>query len=521
MRYYERKYFISIVTSIIISLFVASANGTNWYVDKVATGSGNGGSWDNAWTTLGTIVWSSINPGDTIYISGGSLNKTYNEQLTVGKSGAAGNIVTISTGQDLGHNGTVIIDGQSSRSYAVYINGRSYIKMTGQVGTSQNMKLTGGTAAGLYLDGAVTNTEIAYLEVASNGTSSDTNGITGRVSFNANRQLEIHHCLIHDNYQDGINMLQTNAGAATQYGTVRVHHNTIYNVNDDGIETSLPIDFYNNEVGPRIYSGGRGHPDGIQFYNSYSRVYNNYFHGFVLTSDPGNSNSNIFFDPFDPDITINPHDVQIFNNLLVELQPPGSSADYHRGIAVKFAEPGVASANNILIANNTIVGTPFFGMTLTFGSLGTENVSNVLVENNIWKDTGRNGGAVLAMEKGNGSLTYGSHGSGADVVVDYNLVDASSGTYATNVQWNNTFYSFANYKTASGADSHGFVANPSLDGSYGLNVGSPAIDKGVSLSSYFTTDKSGTSRPKGSAWDIGAYESNPLIPQFPSDIQVR
>ena len=33
-----------------------------------------------------------------------------------------------------------------------------------------------------------------------------------------------------------------------------------------------------------------------------------------------------------------------------------------------------------------------------------------------------------------------------------------------------------------------------------------AKDAGVSLSSYFTTDKDGITHPQGSAWDIGAYE---------------
>jgi hypothetical protein len=33
-----------------------------------------------------------------------------------------------------------------------------------------------------------------------------------------------------------------------------------------------------------------------------------------------------------------------------------------------------------------------------------------------------------------------------------------------------------------------------------------AKDAGVSLSSYFTTDKDGVTRPQGSAWNIGAYE---------------
>ena len=42
-----------------------------------------------------------------------------------------------------------------------------------------------------------------------------------------------------------------------------------------------------------------------------------------------------------------------------------------------------------------------------------------------------------------------------------------------------------------------------------LQLGSPVIDAGTDLSAYFTTNKDGTTRPQGSAWDIGAYEYIP------------
>ncbi len=72
-------------TFLFFLLLVSFARAANWYVDAAATGSGNGTSWANAWTTFAAITQASLAGGDTVYIKSG----TYNEQYTITKSGAS------------------------------------------------------------------------------------------------------------------------------------------------------------------------------------------------------------------------------------------------------------------------------------------------------------------------------------------------------------------------------------------------------------------------------------------------
>jgi hypothetical protein len=90
-------------------------SGKAWYVDNAVASSGNGQSWATAWNSFSNIQWSSVKPGDGVFISGGSTSKTYtatsNGLLTISASGTASAPIFIRPGQDAGHNGVVILDG--------------------------------------------------------------------------------------------------------------------------------------------------------------------------------------------------------------------------------------------------------------------------------------------------------------------------------------------------------------------------------------------------------------------------
>jgi len=100
---------------------------TNHFVDKYATGNNNGSSWTNAWVSFGSINWNIINPGDTIFISGGTDSTVYNKQLTISASGTNINPIIITRGNDPRHSGKVIIDGLKTYFNIINISGKGNI----------------------------------------------------------------------------------------------------------------------------------------------------------------------------------------------------------------------------------------------------------------------------------------------------------------------------------------------------------------------------------------------------------
>jgi hypothetical protein len=97
---------------------------------------------------------------------------------------------------------------------------------------------------------------------------------------------------------------------------------------------------------------------------------------------------------------------------------------------------------------------------------------------------------------------------------DYNLIYVSDA--GVPFQFNNTNYSsLATWQTATSQDAHSTTGNPllvtpggSTAASYKFTGASPAKDTGATIVG-FNTDYFGTTRPQGSAWDIGFFELLP------------
>lgn len=211
-------------------------------------------------------------------------------------------------------------------------------------------------------------------------------------------------------------------------------------------------------------------------------VYGNIFHG-AETNSNGGWGCGVYLTSDGDASTGKPiTSCLIYNNLIYDCEQTGIK------IGATTTTSG-ADVSGVKIWNNTIATNWTDGIAI--GASGSRTITIAEMKNNV----------VVS----NGNYDVELSGTVTLSACDYNLYSRKSG---------NGWYSGGAGKSwaqwqALGYDAHGMNADPALvgGGNYALQATSPAKDAGVTIAS-FSTDILGTSRPQGSAWDIGAYEYN-------------
>jgi parallel beta-helix repeat protein len=420
-----------------------SGSGANWYVDNAVSTSGNGTSWSTAWKNFSNINWTSVKPGDTIYISGGSSSKTYYEILIVNDDGTATAPITITKGINAGHNGTVIIDGQMTRGSGVDIRDDNYIVIRGL--TVKNHIDQEGVRKGQIF---VSNS-------------------TGSVIENNNLYVTAH----------GGVFLQNNTNVIVRNNTITTP--TYTTAQTDGVYSQ-----YNTgniyEGNTIILSNGEpdGHDDGFQSYQDRSIT----FRGNYIKQDNTKTNhvGNIY-------IANSYGTMWVYNNVVYS--PNASNSLIFLDNSMDNS-PTVVGDAVLRAYNNTLYGGEW-------GVINIQDSPNSVLQNNIIVSNFRDATAVRIK----GTLPPAAN-------INYNLYYTPNSTQPFWRESTNTYYTFVQWQGL-GYDTNGKNTDPKLKDisaeDFHLQSTSPAIDAGTTISEV-TTDKDGTTRPQGSAYDIGAYE---------------
>ncbi len=438
----------------ILSLWAASAHAATWYVDNSVASSGNGLSWTTAWKNISNIT--GVQAGDIVYISGGS---TYSVSSWTPSGGTTGNPITYKIGQDVGHNGTATFDcGGGTWLYMTNSN----VVVSGDAGDgNKHFQITNCNVRGINVTSStVHNLRISYINF---GTIYE---MAYFVNNGVDSGVEIDHCYASTtSTSDHLAYFDV---SGSSFGVNKVHDNTFVMPNNgngfgaDGFKGGAGTDFYNNTFTGVVgnYTGGQ-HQDGFQpLAGSYIRIYKNKFVDIA--------NYPVFGDAYYGDFA----HFWVYNNVVTITNSSLQSSAPPQGIAIG---PDSGSYNNlgrwpsftdVVVMNNTVVDYGGHACVNLHNNTGQSSVfTNCIVSNNICL----NGGG-FGIEAG---------------ITNSNNVQSSSGTH------------FVSYSPLSSSNNFHLLSTDTL-----------FKDHGTSLSSYFTTDKDGVSRPQGSAWDIGAYEYN-------------
>jgi len=496
------------------------ATSTSYYVDNAATGSNSGGNWDNAWQSFADISWAMIQPGDTIYISGGTAGQTYNEQLKINKSGTEGNEITIRTGQEAPHNGRVIITNNNGQTGylgdGIFVNGRSYITIDGSLDGNINLIIQNCDTNGIDVSGNSHHIAVRYVEVGNNGNERLENGVLLNYASGVENQdliMELSNSKIHDNRQDQIRI--TGSRGPNMFGRVQIFNNEVYGLYDDGIECGVRgVDIYNNHFHTfNRHLASTDHPDGIVTAAGYVRVHHNLLYDLYSSTPDEFFGNNLYLGLYN-NVDASPVEeayIYYYNNVVIQpVEEPNALNVSNKGLELG-GHTNITSLSNVVIANNTFIGTPGLGMSLDFGPRNDSTLDDIKIVNNVVYNCGRvlSIGAVLLENNQYSQFDVGPDDS-HKVMFNGNVINSGS-EGNDEIKYQNVILTYDAFVAQTGTQTMGGNFDPELlpPGYVPADEDSPVVNAGIGydiLGTYFQDDYAGTPRPQTGNWDIGAYQ---------------
>lgn len=486
---------------IVLCLMLASISGGVCRAEDIfyaqdSIGSFNGSNCANA-KAISSLTWNggvgSVDAGDTAHLCG-----TIISGITVGASGRAGSPIVFKF-----ENGAKMSAANWAVNRPITIVGKNNIIVDG--GTNGVIEATDtGTALGsqtaahaIHITGIVGNIEVKNLRidkmyVRTPGTNAADFGGSGVAIWSATGD----NILIHNNTMSYMGVpIYINEAHLTN---VKIYSNTLSHARACMIIASTTNGQYFNDS--QIY----GNTMNLYDDGSNSTCTNTPYHGDVIHTwhYNGATMNNVAFygNRFGPNngaclqtsgwLFIEGHatNTLIYNNLFLGEKDSDSTNPTNGMLFLKCSGAGSPFYCTYNVYNNTFLATSVAGSYFTAIAHRTSSGSSN-IQNNIFVH-----------------LRYGIYYEDGTIV-----------------NKNNLYYNIRDANVLNSTmDTKYYIGNPLLNASFAPQVGSAAINNGINLSAYFTTDFAGTARPQSAAWDIGAYKANVLMlkPNPPGSISI-
>ena len=440
----------------------------NFYVDRDATGTGDGTTWTNACTSIASVFTKAISAGDTIYVSGGSDSTTYIQDGTKNKISAKTYVsdVVIAPSWESGHNGDVYFVEATSVNSTFWVESSSHIKLTGM-----NFYTTLTGADGLY-GLMIYRSDHITIDNCAIVSSGACEGITisGTAGVGSS-YITVNNCTIE--------VLDNNE----PYGqdNILINYGEGYTLTNNIFKHGGYNDAPHNDFIQFVYVGGNGN-------NLQSIVANNFFYSTAYHAQAGGG---VIFVSEAKDGRF-----LIYNNIIASYQAPAQAGIL---IAKHLTPTGTVSAR---IFNNTIISGAPTTYPIQTGLVTGQIIDTLIIKNNIVI----NDSAQRAMV----AIFYGSIRDIDYVDIDYNHYYSNGWT--SPLYWIDTTNHNIDWDAwqALGYDANSDTGTVSLANIWGTDIvdyalpsNSPLISAGTDLSAYFTTDILGNAR---SNWSLGAIE---------------
>jgi hypothetical protein len=376
---------VGMATSPVQAVVIPLAIGASvWYVDGAATGAGTGTDWANAFPNFGSIAWGNIRPGALIWVAPG----TYAEVLYVGVDGTSNAPIVIKAATtNAPRAGKVQLEAAVNYKKYIWIDGAKSdtfsFRSTDQITNNCSWLFYGATNIGRGYFTAATGMHIKWCEFAGpfNDSTSFGEGTVGGVHIQEGiaGDTEVGYCWCHDLAGDGVNW--ANYTSATTWGAINIHHCVVEHVAGNFMMGSGNVDIHDSILRDWVGPAPRGvHPDGIQVWPDYVRIYNN-----IIRDTPGEA---IY-----PELSAtNGVGMLIYNNIIYgtgAITNIGGGSQPNGGITYS-TEPQspipTMSFRTSLIANNTFYGfdNSYLSVNRRDGECNILQLQGWMVANNLF-----------------------------------------------------------------------------------------------------------------------------------------